>query len=417
VFYFQQLLNAALAGIDHTAIVSVMSGIGYAILLIGFLLSLYQAALKGGDVRGLGIATIKYVTLAIIVANWSTVFHDINNGFTWLAQKINETSGVVDMFANWGEQLQQQLQTNPGLTLWDLVTGDLSGLLTTLLVVVAYVLFIFAMVIFTFFYALYGSLLYVLGPPVLSLLPVLGARELAKSYAQNLMIWNAWAVLYAVFGTLITAIHMDRVNQVLGNGAFGWLRGLADAPLLGLVSIVYAICIALIPMIAKRVVSGDVGSTVGAIVATTAAVIGVAVAGASGVAAGAGVAGGGGASAGAGQGGASAGAGSASSAAASSSGSAPSRPTQAMTLGESLQAGPRANSSGSSKGSETPASRAGGSRKTQGGSESTRSGGGSRSEFYRPTGVMQSLSFTVGRSIGRAVASRQDESQQSGGEQ
>lgn len=416
MFYFQQLLNAALAGIDHTAIISVMSGIGYAILLIGFLLSLYQAALKGGDVRGLGVAAIKYLILAIIVGNWSTVFHDINNGFTWLAQKINETSGVVDMFANWGEQLQQQLQTNPGLTLWDLVTGDLSGSLTTLLVIVAYVVFIFAMIVFTFFYTLYGSLLYVLGPPVLSLLPVVGARELAKSYAQNLMIWNAWAVLYAVFGTLITAIHMDRVNQVLGNGAFGWLRGLADAPLLGLVSIVYAICIALIPMIAKRVVSGDVGSTVGAMVATTTAVIGVAVAAASGVAAGAGIAGGAGASAGAGQGGASAGAGGGS-AAGASSGSAPSQPTRAMTLGESLKAGTGASSSGSSQRPAPPVSAGEGSPKTQGASKSTGSGGGSSSGFYRPIGVMQSLSFTVGRSIGRAVASRRDEGQQSGGEQ
>lgn len=413
MFYFQQLLNAALAGIDHTAIISVMSGIGYAILLIGFLLSLYQAALKGGDVRGLGIAAIKYVILAIIIANWSTVFHDINNGFTWLAQKINETSGLGDMFTNWGEQLQQQFQTNPGLTLWDLVTGDISGFITTFLLVVAYIVYIFAIIVFTFFYALYGSLLYVLGPPILSLLPVLGARELAKSYAQNLMIWNAWAVLYAVFGALITAIHMDRVNQVLGNGAFGWLKGLADAPLLGLISIVYAICIALIPMIAKRVVSGDVGSTAGAIVATTTAVIGVAVAAASGVAAGAG---GAGASAGAGQGGASTGAGG-SSAGASSSGSAPSRPTQAMTIGESLKAGTGGSSSGSSQSPEPPASQGEGSGETQKESESTGSGGGFRSGFYRPIGVMQSLSFSVGRSIGKAVASKRDEGQQSGGEQ
>jgi len=413
VFYFQQLLNAALAGIDHTAIISVMSGIGYAILLIGFLLSLYQAALKGGDVRGLGIAAIKYVILAIIIANWSTVFHDINNGFTWLAQKINETSGMVDMFANWGEQLQQQFQTNPGLTLWNLVTGDISGLITTLLLVVGYIVFIFAIIVFTFFYALYGSLLYVLGPPILSLLPVVGAGELAKSYAQNLMIWNAWAVLYAVFGTLITAIHMDRVNQVLGNGAFGWLRGLADAPLLGLVSIVYAICIALIPMIAKRVVSGDVGSTVAAIVATTTAVIGVGVAAASGVAAGAG---GAGASAAAGQGGASAGAGGGSSAGASSSGLAPTRPTQAMTIGESLTAG---RGSGSAERPQPPSSTGGSGDETHGrsGSSGSKRGSGSSSAFYRPVGVMQSLSFSVGRSIGRAVASRRDEGQQSGGEQ
>jgi len=39
VFYFQQLLNTALAGIDGTAIISTVTNFAFAILLIGFLIS------------------------------------------------------------------------------------------------------------------------------------------------------------------------------------------------------------------------------------------------------------------------------------------------------------------------------------------------------------------------------------------
>lgn len=406
MFYCSKLLNVALAGIDGTPIISILVGIAYAILLVGFLLGMYEAAIHGGDVRGLAITAIKYVVIAIIIANWKTVFHDVNDGFISLAQKISDAGGALDMFASWGDQLVQQFRTNPGLTLWDLVTGDLSGTIVTLLLIVAYVVFAVSMVIFSFFYACYGAVLYVCGPPIIALLPVLGARELAKSYAQNVMIWNTWLVLYAIFGDLITAIHMDRVDQIVGNGFLGWMRGLADAPLLGIVSIVYALTIALIPFIAKKIVSGDVGSTAAAIVGTAIAAVGVAAAGASGVAAGSGAAQTAGASGGGGVGG-----GVGSAAGAASSAAAPSAPTRAMTAGEALQA------ARSSSSSTAPTSSSGGAQgsghQQSGGSKGTRSSSGNPG-FYRPVGTAQSLSYTIGQSIGRALSKQtQSSSQQS----
>lgn len=399
MFYFQHLLNVALSGIDGTRIMSVMVDLAYGILLIGFLIGMYQAAVNGGDVRSLGVTAIKYVVIAIIVANWSAVFHEVNDSFNTLAEKISSSGGVLDMYASWGDQLRAQFQTNPNLTIWDLITGDISGTLITLLLVVAYVIFAVAIVIFCFFYALYGSILYVCGPPVLALLPVLGARDLAKSYAQNVMIWNCWGILYAVFGVMITAIHMDHIDQVLGNGFLGWMKGLADGPLLGLVSIVYALSIALIPVLAKRIVSGDVGSTVGAIAGSVAALVGLAVAGASGISAGSAAAQSAtsGASSGAASAGGSAGA------AASSAASAPTTPAHAMTLGEAMDAAPS-----SSPG--TPESSPQNSEGRQAGRSSpSRSGRGTAFEqgFYRPIGVMQQVSFQLGKSVGRAMTSRQ----------
>jgi len=126
----------------------------------------------------------------------------------------------------------------------------------------------------------------VIGPLVLALIPISGVAQLGKAYAFNVMIWNAWGILYAVFGALITAIQVNQVNNILGNGFLGFLKGTGDSVILGLVSIFYALAIALIPFIAKKIVSGDVGSTAFALVRAGGVAAGAALAGVSGFAAG-----------------------------------------------------------------------------------------------------------------------------------
>src|SRR5260370_38899275 len=103
-----------------------------------------------------------------------------------------------------------------------MITGAMAGEITGMLLIVAYILYACAVVIFSFFYTLYGCVLYVLGPLVLALLPIAGVGQLAKTYATNVMIWNAWGILYAIFGSLITAIQFNRVDTVINQG---FLRG------------------------------------------------------------------------------------------------------------------------------------------------------------------------------------------------
>ncbi len=295
MFYFQQLLNMAMTAIDGTAIIPTVTNFAFAILLVGFLVGLYQAAFRDGDVQGLAVTAIKYLVVAMIVSNWATVFRDVNGSFNAVANFIGNSSGAGDMFQSWMGQLQQQFANNPALTLWDIITGDPAGTITVLLLLVAYVVYALAIIVFCFFYVLFGSLLYVLGPLVLALIPISGIGQLGKSYAVNLMVWNAWGILYATFGALITAIQFNRVDDVLGNGFLGFLKGLPDSTMLGLVSIFYALAVALIPFISKRIISGDVGSAayslvraaVFAVGATVAAAVGM-TAGAAAVAAGAG---------------------------------------------------------------------------------------------------------------------------------
>jgi hypothetical protein len=277
MFYFDRLLAQALTGIDRTSMLTGMMGIAYTILLISFLIGLYQAAMRGGDLQALGVTAIKYLIVAIILANWTSVFREVNGAFNQVAQFIDNSSGAGDMFLNWLDQLSQQFKANGVVELLPLVKNTDAALLTVLLIVVSYLVYALMVVVFAFFYTLYGSLLYVTGPLVLSLLPMAGVGQLAKNYATNLMIWNAWGILYATFGSLITAIQLNRVNDL--SSFAGFFTGTIDSFVLGLISIFYALALGLIPFIARRVVSGEVGATAFALVRAGSSAAGAAFAG------------------------------------------------------------------------------------------------------------------------------------------
>jgi len=407
VFYFQQLLNTALAGIDRTSMIPTVTGIAYAILLIGFLVGLYQAALRGGDVQALAVTGIKYLAIALILANWSSAFRQVNTGFNDVSQFIGNSSGAGDMFASWMDQLKQQYDTQGNLTIWDMITGAMAGEITGMLLIVAYILYACAVVIFSFFYTLYGCVLYVLGPLVLALLPMAGVGQLAKTYATNLMIWNAWSLLYSTFGALMTAVQVNQVSNILNKQGFiGFFQGLGDSSLLGLVSIFYALALALIPLIARRLISGEVGGTVFSLVKSAAMVAGYALAGAAGFSAEAGqgtsAASGAGASA------------SVSTTAATTSQAAAvsSVPPPAPSVADTIRSGMMSAMGVGKQSASAPTG--GGSGSGKGSGSGSGSGKSSRSpamkvttmqpgSTFHPRGVMQTISYQAGRVAGGAV--------------
>jgi hypothetical protein len=402
VFYFEHLLNTALAAIDGTRVIPTITNMAFAILLIGFLVGLYQAALRGGDLQALAVTAIKYLVVAMILSNWTTVFHDVNGSFTAVADFVSNSSGAGDMFINWMTQLQQQSTTNPNLTFWDLITGDISGTITVGLLLIAYIVYALAIIIFCFFYTLYGTVLYVTGPLVLALIPVSGIGQLGKTYAINLMIWNAWGILYSVFGALITAIHFNQVNNVLGNGFLGFLQGVPDSTMLGLVSILYALAVAMVPFIAKGIISGDVGSTVMALVRAAATAAGAALAAVSGFAAGAGAA--------AAPAAAGAGAGGGSSSMAMSSSSSMPPPTPATSMAGFLQSG-LASAMNSNSSPVAPAVSGGtnGSSGNENGIHSASASPARSGYIYSPKSVTQAVTFNVARVLGRAAGRQKPE--------
>src|SRR5438046_3441974 len=67
----------------------------------------------------------------------------------------------------------------------DLVNGGTSGFMGAMLIIVAFIIFPLSYTIFTLFNALYGSVLYVVGPFVLALMPARGFGQLAKTRSEE----------------------------------------------------------------------------------------------------------------------------------------------------------------------------------------------------------------------------------------
>lgn len=283
---FERFLTQARTGIDSTGITSGMQNVAYVVLLVGFLWQVYQSALHGGDVRGLGTGLIKYVVTAVVVMNYGTVFTTINQGFVNAGNWVSNASGG-NVFQNWANDLRAQYSQAGFQQMWGLITGSIAGLVDGLLILVAYLLYPIVVVVFGFFYIFYGSILYIFGPIVIALMPLGGANRLAKSYVENIFVWNAWPILYGGFGALLTAVQMGQVGQMLNQNDFlGGLGNLEGSFLIGIVSIVYSLAIAVIPFIAKRIISGDVGSTAVAMVGTAVTALTAGAAGIEGAAAG-----------------------------------------------------------------------------------------------------------------------------------
>jgi hypothetical protein len=264
MFYYEQFFRTALDGIDRSNIMAVTIQIAQVILLISFLVAVYESFIRGGDVRMLGIAGVKYVGLGLVLLGYATAFRDVNAMFNGFADFIaNNTTSGADIFKVWMSDLRTFFNQYGYTRIFDLIMGGIVGLLDTPFILISYVIYPLTYVLFCFFYSFYGAVLYVVGPIVLSLLPAFGLGSLARNYIINLMTFHFWGVIYSILGALITAVNIGTVQQVLTTGGFmGGFIGVDEALLLGLASIFYSVSLAIIPFLAARIVRGETFGTI-----------------------------------------------------------------------------------------------------------------------------------------------------------
>ena len=278
-FYFEQMFRTALTGINGTSVMPTIIQIAGAILLATLLFNVYEAFARGGDIRTLAVGAVKYLILGLIFLNYARIFVGVNTAFNQVAEFISAVGpGGIDVFDAWRRDIAAQFQNlNTWQSFWSLAVGTLTAILSLVLLLIGFVAYAITYAIFCVLYSLYGSILYVFGPLVLALYPALSTTPLARTYLTNLIIFHAWGLTYAVLGCLMSAINMGSVNQVLTAGdAAGFFAGASQTLLLALTSILLALCIGLIPFLARRIVQGDIGSTMLAIAAVAATAAGVA---------------------------------------------------------------------------------------------------------------------------------------------
>jgi len=269
VFFYEMTLERALNGIDGTAMLPTILNVSYSILLICFLFGVYQAFARGGDTRLLGITCLKYLAMGLALVAYPTAFRSVTDIFNQLAHFIDSSAGAGDAFRSWFNQLSAYWTDNGSPITWQLLTATLAAFLNLFLMIAGYILYPITYTLFAFFYAIYGCILYAVGPLVLALFPVIGIGQMARTYLINLMIFNGWGVIYTILGSLIAVINVNQVSGLMADQSFlGQFSGLGANTLIGLVSVIYALTIALIPFIASRIVKGDVGATMLTLIAT-----------------------------------------------------------------------------------------------------------------------------------------------------
>ena len=261
------------------------------ILILSLLWAVYEAYSNGGDVRLLGVAAIKYLVLGLVFLNYQSTFRAVNGMFNGVADGIYNLSGGMDVIKAWGNSMSQAWSTNPNWfsALWNWATGGVSAIVAGLISLIGYLLLPFTYTLFTLFYALYGSILYVVGPFVLALMPSRGLGQLGRTFFVNMMVFQCWGLLYAILQSLMSALQITDPMQFTGSflNAF---TGSSQVIVMSVASVLLSIMIALIPFIASRIVRGDIGSTLMTVVsgAVTAGAMasGLAFAGGEGLAAG-----------------------------------------------------------------------------------------------------------------------------------
>ena len=260
-FYFNQLFSQALDGIDAQSLSQATVQLGGVILIASLLYAVYEAYSNGGDVRQLAVAGVKYLILGLILNSYQTIFRSVNVAFDGIADFMFNLSGVGDVGQAWLNSLSSALGTQNGIeAFFGLVTGNASAALGALIMGWGTTSSPFTYTIFTISYVLYGSILYVVGPLVLALIPTRTLGRLATTYAVNLMIFQSWSLLYAILQVLMSAIHINDLQVLANNGSF--LNGFVGANsilLMGIASFVLSLCIALIPFLARHIISGDIG--------------------------------------------------------------------------------------------------------------------------------------------------------------
>lgn len=261
-FYFEQLLQTALGGLDVNVTGPVVQLAGV-VLLLSMLFGIYEAYSHGGDVRQLALVGGKYLLLGLVLANYQEAFRAINAMFNGVADYLYNLNGIGDLYKSWSNDLAQHWGTNWWDKLWTLVTGGVSAVIAGIITVIGYLLLPITYTIFTVAYAVYGSVLYIVGPFVLALMPSRSLGRLARAYFQNVMIFHAWGLIYAILQVMMTALQMGSVDQVIANNSvFNAFVGTDPATLLSVASVLLSASIAIIPIIASRIVQGDVGNTV-----------------------------------------------------------------------------------------------------------------------------------------------------------
>ena len=259
---FTNYWNQAASGIGMMA--TNLMPVAYGLLAITFLMGVYESFVSGPSLKQLSIVVLKYALASGIVAHWPTFMNDVVQASTAIGSTI--LNGNSDIFQQWQTNISQAYTS---ANLPDLLGFGLSalgvGIVQVLIIFVASALFYVCLKLLAFFFVLWGAVLYCLGPFMVALAPSGITGDYTRTYIKGLVEWSMWPVIYCLFVSLMTYINLGSTGTILNGGVTGTLA-ISDAQLLAVTSLVFGICLLIIPFIAHFIIGANFSKAFGAAV-------------------------------------------------------------------------------------------------------------------------------------------------------
>ncbi len=264
-------LNGLQSSLDQVAI---------ALLILTFLLGVYEAFFQGGNLQSLAGTILKFGVAAAIVTHWTAFMGDVETS----GQAISNAMLLGDRqtISNFTTSLQQ-FQSSPTSGSWFMLgaSGTAMAIVSLLMITASLVVYYVVWILFIICFVFWGSILYCLGPLLISLAPSGITKGYTGTYAKALTEWALWPAFSSMFITIISALQLSSVTQLAStpNPSLGAAAGAqAVNLLLSIVSLVFAVCLIAIPFLAHHLIKGSF-SGLAAVARQAAGVIGGGVSG------------------------------------------------------------------------------------------------------------------------------------------
>src|SRR5271166_7207450 len=123
---YVNILFTALGGIDGS-VMPIIWFIAASILTVTFLWGVYDAFVRGGDVRSLGITLLKYAAVAVVLMNWAAAFRDVVKSFDYVSGYIYGSGGLGSVIDAWTNGLGDAWRSDGMTSMWELIRGGISA--------------------------------------------------------------------------------------------------------------------------------------------------------------------------------------------------------------------------------------------------------------------------------------------------
>lgn len=267
-----------------------LTTVAFGILVITFLMGIYESFVAGPSFARLGTTVLKYAIASLLLLNWTPFMHDVAAAGASVGQIF--LNGHSDVFTTWGALIQQSLHTgtteSSGKLLLSIFENGFQGVqvgMTALIAgILSAVLFFVGMLIFKVAFVFWGGVLYAVGPLLVACAPSGITGNYTAKYAKSLVEWTMWPALYCLIGLLMYTMNLSSYSTDLSTvvGATD-ASAMSTAMIQAMVSVLYAVSVILIPFIAHMLIGADFtgvfGAVTGAITSTVSMGAGMAVAG------------------------------------------------------------------------------------------------------------------------------------------